>query len=812
MLRIFSQLSLIALLTLMSPVVKAIEYIGHQLQGNKLTLQTDEQEVVITALSAHAFEVHYQLNKAFPSFAKRADLAAYRSNLQLSENDYALSLSNQNLTLIVNKQALTLSFFRAGQLLTRHHIAAQTRQKLALHFDLDVDEKLLGGGERVLGMDRRGQRLPLYNRAHYGYTTHSEQMNYSLPVVMSSKKYSILFDNSAKGWLDLGKTSANRLSFEAVGGRASFIVTTAHNYPKLIEHYVDITGKQPMPARWVLGNHASRFGYKSQQQVLDTIAKYRELDIPVDSIILDLYWFGKDVQGHMGNLSWDRQAFPEPLQMIEQLREQGVNTTVITEPFVLKNSGKHQQAKQANALSLNAAASAVKYYDFYFGHTALVDIFSQSGQDWFANVYRDLADQGVTGVWGDLGEPEVHPEDLQHQLSSAGLVATADEVHNAYGHTWAQLVYQTLTTHRPNTRPFILMRSGFAGSQRFGLIPWTGDVSRSWGGLKPQVELSLQMGIFGLGYTHSDLGGFAGDNYDREMYIRWLQYGVFQGIYRPHAQELVPPEPVFHDKATQDILRPYIKLRYQLLPYNYTLAYHNSQTGMPLMRPMFFADESQANWIDIADQYMWGDAFLVKPVTEPGVTEQQLILPQGKWFNYWTGEQYQGGQSVSVPVNLEQIPVLVKAGSIIPTITPIASTQDYSSESLKLDYYYHPSLTKGYGDMYEDDGVSANAIAAKQYERLEFKAEQGTKGLFLTLTRDLKGNYQGAPKSRKITLTIHNWAKPSHLIKLQGKSIELVNSASQLGSDKDAAYYHSDEKKLVIHFTWGQPNTQLRIE
>jgi len=154
-----------------------------------------------------------------------------------------------------------------------------------------------------------------------------------------------------------------------------------------------------------------------------------------------------------------------------------------------------------------------------------------------------------------------------------------------------KMVFDNQLKMSPDQRPFILMRSGFAGSQRYGMIPWTGDVSRSWGGLKPQVELSLQMSLLGMAYTHSDLGGFAGgEQFDQEMYIRWLQYGVFQPIYRPHAQDNIAPEVVFHDKRTQDILRKYIKLRYNLLPYNYTLAYQNSTTGMPLMRPLFLSN------------------------------------------------------------------------------------------------------------------------------------------------------------------------------------------------------------------------------
>lgn len=801
-------------LTLVSLPAFSVEYLGHKADKDNLLIYTDSHTIQVEPLSENALEVHYLVDNSFPSFAITSELPTLSAKPNLTESAYALTYRINDLSVTVNKSALTMSFFYKDRLLTRHHIEQQAAPEITFKFDLTTKEKLMGAGERVLGMDRRGYKLPLYNRAHYGYTTHSEQMNYSLPAIMSSKKYILLFDNTAKGWLDLGKSQSNSLKFSAVGGRASFIVAAEDSYPKLINEYVNVTGKQPMPARWFLGNHASRFGYKSQQQVLDTIKLYRELDIPVDSIILDLYWFGKDVQGHMGNLTWDPLTFPEPEKMIAELKGMGVKTTLITEPFILKQAKRHNEAAEAKALSLNADGTGVKYYDFYFGHTALVDVFSDSGQQWFSTIYEELAEQGVTGVWGDLGEPEVHPEDMQHQLSSYGVIATADEVHNAYGHQWANLVWDTLKQKQPNTRPFILMRAGFAGSQRFGLIPWTGDVSRSWGGLKPQVELSLQMGLLGLAYTHSDLGGFAGDIYDKEMYIRWLQYGAFQPIYRPHAQDKVPSEPVYHDKETQDILREYIKLRYSLLPYNYSLAYQNSRTGMPLMRPMFFGDEANAELIEINDQFMWGDSLLVKPVTEAGVSSVPVVLPKGQWFNYWTGEKYQGEQIVDFPVDLTKIPVLVKAGAIIPTVDPVNTIDEYSSAQLKLDYYLDKSVTGSKALVYEDDGVSADALANKNYEELSFQFNHDSQQnqLKLAFDRQVHNSYQGMPDHRIIRLTIHNVPREATEIELGGRLINIRNTKGGAVETENSAVYDIDSKQLLINFTWLKPKQILTIK
>ena len=804
---------LCATFTLFSFFTFATEYVGYQLKKDSLFIRLKEQTIQVRPLSKAAFETLYLSANEFPSFAIDPDIQKFDVKPSLTESEYAISYKVNDISLVFNKLALTMSYFYQDKLLTRHHVEIQKSPEVNFSFDLANNEVLMGGGERVLGMNRRGHKLPLYNRAHYGYTTYSEQMNYSLPAVMSNKKYVLLFDNTAKGWLDLGKTKSDNLVFNAVGGRSSFIITAADTYPALIQKYVEVTGKQPMPARWFLGNHASRFGYKSQQQVLDTIGLYRELDIPVDSIILDLYWFGKDVQGHMGHLTWDKEAFPEPEKMIAKLEEMGVKTTLITEPFVLKQAKRHNEALAAGALSLNLDGTEVKYYDFYFGHTALVDVFSSQGQQWFSKVYKELANQGVTGVWGDLGEPEVHPQDMQHQLSQYGLTATADEVHNGYGHQWAHLVSNTLKSHQPNTRPFILMRAGFAGSQRFGLIPWTGDVSRSWGGVKPQVELSLQMGLLGLAYTHSDLGGFAGDNYDKEMYIRWLQYGVFQPIYRPHAQDKVASEPVYHDRETQDILREYIKLRYSLLPYNYTLAYENTLTGMPLMRPMFFTDESNLDLTEVKDQFMWGNEFLVKPVTDPGVSFVSVSLPAGNWYNYWTDEKYLGDRTIMFPVDLTKIPVLVRGGAIIPSVAAVKSTMEYSSKHLSLDYYYDETVLSSTAKMYEDDGHSADAISAKKYELLAFNAklDKEQKELKVELNRTIENNYSGMPETRDIALTIHNLDTTVSSIQVGDEIIEVTDNKGRFLSSEQSAYYEQASKLLKINFHWPDEDLVLKI-
>ena len=783
--------------------VEAATYQRHELANDQLQIVTEEYKVQLRFRSSGAVEVEYERDgeKQLPSYALIDEEQKVHGRLSVA-NEF-LEFSTEQLTIKIQKSPFQLSYYRGNELVLAEEKGFFAHETLrGFRFALQDDEKLLGTGQRVVGMDRRGQRLPLYNKASYGYTTEAQQMYFGLPAVLSSKKYLVLFDNSASGFVDLGKTEKDVLQFEAVAGRTSYIVMAAATYPKLIEQYVTVTGKQPLPPRWAFGNFASRFGYRTEAETRAIVDKFASEDFPLDAVVLDLYWFGPDIQGHMGNLAWDKKAFPNPKGMISDFKAKGVNTILITEPFVLSTSKRWDEAVQANALAQDLAGKA-KTFDFYFGNTGLVDVFSTQGTAWFEGIYNELADYGVAGWWGDLGEPEVHPSDTIHSIG------TADEIHNAYGHRWAELLYQNRLAQQPTQRPMIMMRSGFAGSQRFGMIPWTGDVSRSWDGLKPQVELSLQMGLLGMAYTHSDLGGFAGGEvFDKEMYIRWLQYGVFQPVYRPHAQEQIAPEPVLHDKETKDILREYVKLRYRMLPYNYTLAYQNSRTGMPLMRPLFFENEADTSLISNKDSYLWGDAFLVTPVTAAGVKSVSVKLPQGAWFDYWTGKVYQGGQTIQQPTDLTTLPVLVRAGSFVPMVPAVQSLKDYSSRQLELHYYHDQSVTTARGQMYEDDGVSPDSLQSRQYELLSFSAMANHNNLTLELNRTGLG-YAGMPKQREVTLVIHQWVKPAKVL-VGSQSLKWVNSESELVAG--AAWFDEAKQQVRVKLNWEQVKLKVALQ
>ena len=754
--------------------------------NNALEIKTSDGLYIIKAYSDKIVETTF-IPKGVPSDSKSAKqtfnpnseavvLAPKKGIAKVSENRNTLTFSTSAIVVSIQKFPFQISYFNQQKLLfseksgyfkqkhiplenVKGNIKADSTE--VIQFNISPDEMLYGGGARALGMNRRGNKLALYNRAHYGYETHSELMNFTIPMVLSSKMYAVHFDNSAIGYLDLDSKKNNTLEYETISGRKTYQVIVGDSWTDLISNYTDLTGKQPLPARWTLGNFSSRFGYHSQEEVEKTIKKFQENQIPVDAIILDLYWFGKQMKGTMGNLDWEKETFPNPDKMIADLNAKGIKTVLITEPFVLTTSKKWQEVVDKKVLATDKSGNPFTY-DFYFGNTGIIDIFKPEGKDWFWNIYKRLIHQGVVGLWGDLGEPEVFPSEA---VTAGG---KADEVHNIYGHNWAKLIVDGYKKDFPNQRPFILMRAGYSGSQRFGMIPWSGDVSRSWGGLQSQMEISLQMGMQGMAYMHSDLGGFAGDYFDNELYIRWLQYGVFNPIFRPHAHEDVAAEPVYKDIVTKAKAKKQVELRYQLMPYNYTMAFENNQKGTPLMRPLFFEEPENSKLLTVCETYLWGNEFLVTPITKAGVTSTSVYFPKNNnWFDFYSDEEILAGTTAKVDVVEDHIPVFVRGGAFIPMIKTIQNTSKYSLAEIDLHYYFDAKTTQSSGKLYNDDGTTANAFEKGVFEVLNFNGHANGKIVIVKLNSEIGKNFPSSDKN--VSLMIHNIKAKS--VNVNGKTI-----------------------------------------
>jgi alpha-glucosidase (family GH31 glycosyl hydrolase) len=717
--------------------------------GSTLAVQADSGTYYIQAFSEQVVKVRFERAGMAPESPSHAVVMAPKAGIaSLAETDSAVELYTASLRVRVRLQPFGLEFVSKGEAQLQGGQAFVGEGKRGFRFRLAQGEQLYGAGERALPLNIRGRRLDLYNSPRYDYEWGADRLNYSLPVLTSSRRYLLFFDNPQAGVFDLGKTDPGMLEWSAMGGDMTFYFVSDDTFYGLSEHYTALTGRQELPPRWAMGYLLSRFGYKTQAEAVSVFDRMWKAGYPVDAVILDLFWFGDAVQGTMGNLDWHAPNWPDPKAMIGHFKEKQAQTILITEPFILKGTPHFDDAVAKGALALDEQGQAFVDTNFYFGDAGLVDIFKPEAQDWFWPFYQKQAALGVGGWWGDLGEPESHPSGMRHAIGKA------DEVHNIYGHYWIKMLHDRYAANYPETRLFNLSRAGFAGTQRYSVFPWTGDVGRSWNGLKAQVPMMLSMGMSGIGYAHSDLGGFTPrQGMDEELYLRWLQMGLFSPIFRPHSSEY-PSEPIFYSKKAQGVVRELVKMRYRMAAYNYTLAWQNASKGLPLARPTFFEHPDDPVLLGDHSLYYWGSELLVVPVLQPGLSEMTIRLPKGKWFGFWDDARYEGGELIQVPVPEGQVPVFAKAGALVPLVDFEGNMAAYSSKRLELHYYADPTAPASEAVVYEDDGVTRLADRGGKFVLLQCSAGWSGGKPRLQLSQQGEG-YEGAPEQREVVWAIH---------------------------------------------------------
>jgi oligosaccharide 4-alpha-D-glucosyltransferase len=686
-------------------------------------------------------------------------------------------------------------------------------------FELGRDEQIFGAGERALPLNRRGYRFNLYNNPWYGYENGADNLNYSVPFIISSKGYGIFFDNPSKGYMDIAKTDSNKLEVGFVSGELNFYIINGKNADEILQRYTALTGRQPIPNRWVFGNFMSRFGYRSEEQVKMIYQKMKTGKFGMDAIIFDLFWFGDSIQHTLGNLAWtNKQKWPDPKRMIGEFNKDSIKTILITEPFVLKNTRTYKESLQFHAT--DSVGRPFTLTDFYFGEGGIVDVFRKDSREWFKNVYREQSANGVAGWWTDLGEPEKHPSGVYHNLSDIGFkrLFGADEVHNVFGHYWNKMLFDHYAKEYPDKRLFHLNRSGFAGSSRYCIFPWTGDVSRSWKGFQSQLPVLLGMSLSGVPYTHSDAGGFAmTDKADAGLYIRWLQFAAFTPVFRPHGTALeditppgtlsVPSEPALWPDSVKNITKGIVQLRYDMAPYNYTLAYEQMKYGKPLMRPMFYSSFSDSNLLRATDQYYWGDNILVAPVTEQGAITKKMYLPKGNWYDWMRNRYYPGGQWINDSVDIHNIPVLAKQGSFIPTVWGFKNMEAYHTTNLYVMYY--PAASETSYTLYDDDGKTNYSWKTNQFELITFKGKDEGKRVKISINSN-GGKFTGKPAVRTLRLYVVDMKAAPASARWNGQPMKITTFSEDSTSKPEyktgnIIYYPASKMATVIVDFAGKP-------
>lgn len=653
-----------------------------------------------------------------------------------------------------------------------------------------------GAGERGYGLNLLGDTLVMYNKQNYGYTAGEpriKQMNISMPFIISSQGYGVFFDDYSAATLAV---SNGILTYTTEGQDAIdyFYIDGNGSVANVVEQWTSLVGRQQIPPLWSLGYITSKYGYKTEAETRSVIDSLKRGGYPLDGVVLDLYWYGKEED--MGRLEWDPEQWPNHKKMLQDFKKAGVNTVIISQPYVLSNG---RGADNFNYLSSHGmlakdSLGGTQPVKIWVGEGGMLDVSNPDTRAWMRNRYKDLTDGGVTGWWGDLGEPEVHPEDSRH---ANGL--TAREYHNQYGNDWSEIIYNLFTEEYPDTRLMTMMRGGTAGLQRYNVFPWSTDVSRSWGGLKPQIPIMLNSGMSGLGYMSHDVGGFAVDPanpVDPELYVRWLQLGTFSPVLRTHST--VDAEP-YHYPAQEPILKRFIKERYKWLPYNYTLAYENATKGWPLVRPMnFYSNASSLDNVD--DQYLWGRDLLVAPMLEQGAAERTVLFPDGIWLDYAnpSASPFHGGDTIAYKAPLDILPRFVRAGAFIPQADyEMRNTTDYKTDNYTINYYPMDGV-KSDGLIYEDNLSDPRAIDNGAYRLISLSGNEA--GNSISITAESTGNYPGASANKTLTFRLHRISIKPKEIKVSGRTI----SASRWK-------FNAEDHTLLLSQKWNT-SAPLNIE
>lgn len=695
----------------------------------------------------------------FPSQSAILEPQCADGKVRLTASPAYLGISSPVMEVRVDRHTGLVSFYDSkGLLLLDEHSNVDNADPAlrSVYFDTPAGgDVFYGAGERGHSLKLNGDTLTMYNRQNYGYTEGDpriRQMNITVPYFVSSRGYGVLFDDYNKSQLVLGDkiisyTSANTsrpISYYFICGPEGTIASAT-------EQYTALTGRQELPPFWAMGYITSKYGYHNQAEALGAIDSLKQRGYPVDGIVLDLYWYG--VETDMGRLEWDRDQWPDPEGMLRTLRDKGVNLVAISQPYINKK-GAIDNYNELLAGNMTVRDSAGGNHDvtIWVGESGMFDVSNPKTRQWLWNRYKTLTDGGIAGWWGDLGEPEVHPSSIFHANGE-----TAEQYHNVYGNEWSRIIFDGFKKEFPDRRLMLLMRGGTAGLQRYNVFPWSTDVSRSWGGMQPQVKIMLNSGLSGLGYMSSDLGGFAVDPanpIDEELYLRWVGMGVFTPTFRTHAQ--LKPEPYHYPARQKETLR-FVKQRYEWLPYNYTLSYENASKGYPLARPLNFHGENPGEkYAGLSDEYLWGDRVLVAPVMTKGARSRKVVFPAGTWINLNDDRlTYKGGSTATVAAPLSQVPMFVRAGSFIPQYRqPIENVGQYDLSYLTMLFY--PGKEKARYVLFDDDRQSPTSLSDGNYILSTFTGEKTPQGeTVITMTTDKDpGVHDWMPSARNITFEV----------------------------------------------------------
>ncbi|MEN3323765.1 glycoside hydrolase family 31 protein [Mariniflexile soesokkakense] len=617
-------------------------------------------------------------------------------------------------------------------------------------------ESYYGLGDKPVDNNLKGKRFENWVTDSYAYGKNTDPIYKAIPFYTGlhhKKSYGIFFDNTFRTFFDFCHERRNITSFWAQGGEMNYYFIYGPQMSDVVSIYTDLTGKpHELPALWTLGYHQCKWSYYPESKVKEITNEFRKLKIPCDAIYLDI-----DYMEGFRCFTWSKEYFPDPKRMVKELADNGFKTIVIIDPGIKidKDYSVYQEGMDKDYFCKRADGPYMKG-KVWPGECYFPDFTNPEVREWWSDLFKELVeDIGVKGVWNDMNEPAVmdvpgktFPNDVRHDYDANP--CSHRKAHNVYGMQMARATYQGLKKFAYPKRPFVITRAAYSGTQRY-TSSWTGDNVASWEHLTIANIQAQRMCMSGFSFIGSDIGGFA-EQPNGELYARWIQLGIFHPFCRTHSSgDHGDQEPWAFGKNITDVVRKFIEIRYQLLPYLYTAFWRYANEGVPILKSLVLYDQEDPHNHYRNDEFVFGEKILACPITEPNAKGRRMYFPFGNWYNIWTDEVLEGGQELWVDADLDSMPIFVKEGAIIPKYPIQQYVGEKTIDELVLDVYYKAGEETS--QVFEDAQDGYDYIKGR-YSLRNFKLlgkkksliiQQFKSGKYITPYETLKIKFHGLP-------------------------------------------------------------------
>jgi len=667
--------------------------------------QTENAIFQLQHYSESIVRVTLTKEKEFEDFSYSVVANPVSSLSQVEESAESLLLSTQDLHVSIKKDTFSIAFKSPeGKTINEDDSfgTCWNGDQVSTFKKLQEGERFIGLGEKTGPLDRRGQAYQNWNTDSYAYNTGTDPLYCSTPFyigIHNGLMYGIYFDNTFKSFFNFGASNDRFSSFTADSGEMNYYFISGKSIGQIIQGYTHLTGRMPLPPKWSIGYQQCRYSYFPDKEVKSVASTFREKDIPADVIVLDIHYMDA-----YKIFTWHQQHFPDPRKLIDELKELGFEVVVMCDPGIKVEKGykTYEDGVEKDVF--------VKYPDgsFYTGQVwpgwcHFPDFTKPTTRQWWKENFEEYIDLGIKGFWNDMNEIATWgnqlPENVEMDFEGHG--DTMRRGRNIYGFQMGRATYEGTKELMNGNRPFNLTRSGFSGVQRHAAV-WTGDNVASDEHMMLGVRILNSMGLTGLAFCGYDAGGFVGDA-NPKLFGRWISLAAFSPFFRGHSMvNSRDAEPWSFGEEVEEISRNYIKLRYKLMPYLYSLFYEASQTGMPINRSMAIDYPHDDKVYDhrYHHQYFFGPNLLVAPV-ESWKDFVKVYLPPGQWYDFFTDQIYHGGEII-FESPIEKLPVFAGGSSII--LLDAVQTKNTKEKSFSLEVHIYFGNKKTSFDLYQDDG------------------------------------------------------------------------------------------------------------